>query len=112
VEWIDTQGAGRRRQPRADVEVDCILTRRKGSPVTAQTLDLGLGGMRITTQRPLGVDEVLKFDIVVQGAHVDGDARVLREHGPNVYALRFETMRDVAAQRLGTLTSGWIASHS
>lgn len=104
--WIDNDGAGRRRQPRAEVHLECVLTRRKGSPVTCSTLDVGLGGMRVTSARPLGVDEVLHFDLVVEGAPVGGDARVLREQGPNVYALRFEAMRDEAAQRLGTLTSG------
>ncbi len=93
----------RRRQPRAQIQIDCVLTRSKGSPITGHTIDVGPGGMCVETDRPLGVDEVLHFDLPVQGSNVDGDARVLREHGPNVYALRFETMRDDAAQHLGTL---------
>ncbi len=96
----------RRRHPRAQVQIDCVLTRRKGSPVNCHTIDIGPGGMRVATDRPLGVDEVLHFDLPVEGSQVDGDARVLREQGPNVYALRFETMRDEAALRLGTLASG------
>ena len=95
--WIDAEGHGRRRQPRAAVTIDCVLTRRKGGPVSGVTIDLGPGGMRVTTDRPLGVDEVLHFDIPTQGVHVAGDARVLREHGPNVYALRFETITEGSA---------------
>ena len=88
------------------MQLDCVLTRSKGSPITCHTIDVGPGGMCVETDRPLGVDEVLHFDLPVQGTHVDGDARVLREHGPNVYALRFETMRDEATPHLGTLLAG------
>jgi hypothetical protein len=104
--WIDADAARRRRQPRAVVQLDCVLTRRKGGPIPCHTIDLGLGGMCVQTTRPLGIDEVLHFDIPLAGDVVDGDARVLREHGPNVYALRFETMRDEAVLRLGTLPMG------
>ena len=103
--WIDPEGPRRRHAPRATVRLDCTLTRRKGTPIAAHTLDLGPGGMSVVTERPLGVDEVLHFDIAVQGAHVDGDARVLREQAPNVYALRFEAMRDDVLSIVGTLTS-------
>jgi hypothetical protein len=96
----------RRRQPRAQVQLDCVLTRAKGSPISCQTIDVGPGGMRVATDRPLGVDEVLHFDLPVRGTHVGGDARVLREQGPNVYALRFEAMGDEAVLHLGTLTFG------
>ena len=96
----------RRSQPRAAVRLDCVLTRRKGSPVNCHTIDVGPGGMRVATERPLGVDEVLHFELPVQGAQVGGDARVLREQGPNVYALRFEAMQAGAALQLGTLASG------
>ncbi len=95
----------RRRQPRLEVRLDCVLTRRKGAPIACHTLDVGPGGMRVTTDRPLGVDEVLHFDLPVEGGHVDGDARVLREQRGNVYALRFEAMREDAVMHLGTLTS-------
>ncbi len=95
----------RRRQPRAEIQLDCVLTRGKGSPIACHTINVGPGGMCVATDRPLGVDEVLHFDLPIRGNHVDGDARVLREQGPNVYALRFETMRDDAAAHLGTLTS-------
>ena len=104
--WIDADGPRRRHAPRAPVQLDCTLTRRKGPAVAGRTLDLGPGGMRVFTDRPLGIDEVLHFDIAVQGAHLDGDARVLREQAPHVYALRFEVMRDEARTIVGTLAPG------
>lgn len=103
--WTDDEAARRRRQPRTAIALECVLTRRKGAPITCQTLDVGPGGMCVQTSRPLGIDEVLHFDLPVNGANVDGDARVLREHGPNVYALRIETLRDADARRLGALTT-------
>ena len=95
----------RRSQPRTKIELDCVLTRRKGGPISCHTIDVGPGGMCVHSDRPLGVDEVLHFDLPVQGTHVDGDARVLREQRPNVYALRFEGMGHEAALQLGTLAS-------
>jgi hypothetical protein len=103
--WTDAEGPRRRHAPRAMIQLDCTLTRRKGGPIACHTLDLGPGGMRVESERPLGVDEILHFDIPVEGAHVDGDARVLRAQGRNVYALRFETMRDEVLALVGTLTS-------
>jgi hypothetical protein len=99
---MDTQGQQRRRQPRAELHLACTLTRRKGGPITGETLDVGPGGMRVTTDRPLAVDEVLHFDLPIADAHLDGDARVLREHAPNVYALRFEGLEPAAALQLET----------
>ena len=96
----------RRRQPRAQISIDCVLTRSKGSPVNCHTIDVGPGGMCVETERPLGVDEVLHFDFPVEGVNVDGDARVLREQGPNVYALRFETVAAASALTLSSLAAG------
>jgi hypothetical protein len=103
--WIDTEGPGRRRQPRTAVRLDCLLTRRKGAPVSCHTIDLGPGGMCVASDRPLGVDEVLRFDLPTQGLHVIGEARVLREQAPNVYALRFESIIDGTVQHLSAITS-------
>lgn len=103
--WIDDEGPCRRRDPRTQVRLDCMLTRRRGSPVVCHTIDVGPSGMCVETERPLGVDEVLHFDLPVQGAHVDGDARVVRDQGRNVYALRFVTMPHDTALQLDTLTS-------
>lgn len=92
----------RRRQPRAQVQIECVLRRRTGSPVICHTIDLGPGGMCVATDRPLGIDEVLHFDLAGAG----GDARVLREQRPNVYALRFEAMHADAVLRLSALSAG------
>ena len=53
--------------------------------IEAKTLDLGPGGMRITTNRPLAVDEVLEFELP-ERARINGRARVLREQGYRIYA--------------------------
>jgi hypothetical protein len=98
--------ADRRRAPRVEIAVACTLRRRSGSAVTARTLDLGPGGMRISATRPLATDEVLDFDLPLpDDVRVDGRARVLREHGYRVYALRFERLVDPARQRLGDLVA-------
>ena len=103
--WADKDGARRRRAPRTAIRLECVLTRAKGSPISCHTIDLGPGGMRIHAERPLGVDEVLRFELPVPGAHVGGNARVLREQAPNVYALRFESIGDGDALHLGALTA-------
>lgn len=100
--WVDNGARGRRSQPRALIHVDCMLSRAKGSPVHAHTIDLGPGGMCVATERPLTVDEVLHFDLPLHGSTVDGDARVLREEGPLVYALRFEMVGEACAQTLSS----------
>ena len=84
--------AERRASPRTQMSLDCTLRRRTGSPIEARTLDLGPGGMSVTTKRPLAPDEVLSFDLpLASGEVVDGRARVLREQAYGVYALRFES---------------------
>jgi hypothetical protein len=91
----------RRHMPRATIEVPCTLSRRSGSAITAQTVDLGPGGMRITSERPLAPDEVLRFDLPDQA--VDGRARVLRQDGHRTYVLRFEGLLAPARERLHAL---------
>jgi PilZ domain-containing protein len=91
----DQRGAGR-----AQLALALVLKRHKGGPVSCRTLDLGTGGARVTADRPLRVDELLVFDLVLEGdAHVDGHCRVLRQQGLNEYALRFEDV-DAAAREL------------
>jgi hypothetical protein len=98
--------ADRRRAPRVELAVACTLRRRSGSAIDARTLDLGPGGMRISTTRPLATDEVLDFDLPLRDeVRVDGRARVLREQGYRVYALRFERLVEPARQRLGDLVA-------
>jgi hypothetical protein len=91
----------RRDMPRTPIEVPCTLSRRTGSAINAQTVNLGPGGMRITSDRPLAPDEVLRFDLPDQA--VDGRCRVLRQDGHRTYALRFEGLLGPAQARLQAL---------
>lgn len=98
-----TQPASERRgSPRVAVALDVRLQRKVGNPVSVQTLDLGAGGARVVSARPLRVDEELHFDLDLPagGRHVDGTARVLRQHPNNAYALRFEHIGPDALREL------------
>jgi hypothetical protein len=93
----DNDGMQRRASGRLAVEIEVALRRGRGNPVAAHTLDLGSGGMLVASPRPLAVDEVLHFDLDLPsppGSHLDGRARVVREHAGNVYGLRLEGLRD------------------
>jgi PilZ domain len=82
----------------------CVLRRRTGSAISVQTVNVGPGGMCVTTQRPLAIDEVLDFDLPLAGSeHVDGRVRVLRQERYSVYALRFEELPAPARERLQAL---------
>ena len=94
----------RRAAPRAAIELPVTLARRHGNPILSRTLDVGPGGMRVCSDRPLGIDEVLTFDLDCAGARVGGRARVLREHVGRTYALRFEALPDQARDALLRLT--------
>jgi hypothetical protein len=90
-----------RKSPRTQMAVACTLHRRGGSPIAARTVDIGPGGMCVTCARPLSPDEVLHFDLpLASGEVVDGEARVLREQGYKVYALRFEALPAASSARL------------
>jgi hypothetical protein len=94
----------RRGSPRFEVSVACTLRRRTGSPIEARTLDVGPGGMSVTTNRPLATDELLEFDLpLAPGQVVDGRARVLREQRYGVYALRFEGVTETVAHSLASM---------
>ncbi len=83
----------RRSAPRAKVYLPVKLARgeRHGAPVAGRTIDLSTGGARVVCERPLKVDEVLRFDLdCTGGVHVCGECRVLREHVGRTYAVRFE----------------------
>jgi PilZ domain len=83
----------RRRAPRAHVALACTLTRRIGSPIAATTVDVGSGGMSVATTRPLAVDEELAFELPLRPSpRISGRARVLRDHGGDVYGLSFERL--------------------
>jgi hypothetical protein len=80
------------------------LMRVKGSPIASHTQDLSSGGMRVTTTRPLAVDEVLDFELPLDlDTRVEGRARVMREHPFRAYALRFERLSLQGAETLARL---------
>jgi hypothetical protein len=91
----------RRRTPRTRIALPCTLRRRSGSPISARTEDLGPGGMCIISPRPLAPDEVLTFDIGLEGdPRLEGRARVLRQQGLTEYAMRFEALSEPKLERL------------
>jgi len=95
-----------RASTRTRLSVPCTLSRRSGSPIQARTLEVGAGGMSVTTARPLATDEVLHFDLPLSaGDVVDGEARVLREQGYGIYALRFEALQAHARERLAGMVA-------
>lgn len=79
--------------------------------VDVRTLDLGPGGARVASARPLRVDEELDFDLDLSdgGPHVGGRARVLRQHEYDVYALRFERLGEGDAERLWAIARTAVA---
>jgi PilZ domain len=90
-----------RSNPRTPLVCSCTLRRRHGSSIEGSTIDIGPGGMCLTTARPLAQDEVLHFDLPLpSGDAVGGEARVLREQGYGIYALRFESLPDPAREAL------------
>ncbi|HEV2754370.1 MAG TPA: PilZ domain-containing protein [Actinomycetota bacterium] len=97
----------RRAAPRGLVQLPLTFARaeRHGKPVSAHTIDLSAGGARVCADRPLKVDEVLRFDLCCEGdVHVSGECRVLREHPGRTYAVRFERLDgDDAANELSRL---------
>jgi c-di-GMP-binding flagellar brake protein YcgR len=94
----------RRRSWRTQVALECLLARRTGKVVSARTIDIGPGGMRVTSPRPLAVDETFEFELPDR-ARINGRARVVREHGFRVYALRFEKLGDQARAEISALAS-------
>jgi len=99
-------GAGdeRRRTWRTDIAVECTLSRKTGKTIEAKTLDIGPGGMRVRTNRPLAADELLEFELP-ERARINGRARVLREQGYRIFALRFEKLGDEARAEISSLTA-------
>ena len=93
----------RRRTPRAAIELECRLTRDKGAPIDAHTVDLGPDGMCVKSKRPLAEDELVAF--AIPDREFLGRARVVREHGYHVYALRFEEIADAQRAALRALAS-------
>ena len=81
----------------------CTLRRRAGSPVAAETLDLGPTGMCVRSPRPLMVDEVVEFELEIGPG---GLARVMRQDSGTKYAMRFEEIGDDARSELLRIATG------
>src|SRR3954470_14086442 len=92
----------RRKAPRVEVALECTLRRRHGKPVECRTVDVGTGGMSVSSARPLAPDEVLEFDLPDD---LHGRARVLRQQAHQVYALRFERLLDPVRAALDELVA-------
>jgi hypothetical protein len=91
----------RRNAPRARLALPCRLRRSSSSPIWAETIDVGEGGMSIRASRPLREEETVEFEL--GDADVAGRARVLRHPSPRVYGLRFEGLKSPARERLREL---------
>ena len=91
------------RAPRAEIALPCTLRRPIGRPIVAQTVNVGEGGMLVSTARPLTVDEPLSFDLANLDMPASGHARVLRQQRHDVYALRFEGLAPPLTSRLREL---------
>lgn len=100
----DTQ-QDRRATPRAALTLDLELMRTVGNAVSARTLDISVNGARVVSRRPLRIDEELHFDLTLPGGirHLEGTARVLRQHRGDVFALRFEQLEAAVARQLDAL---------
>ena len=93
----------RRRSWRTEISLECTLHRRTGK-IEGRTVDIGPGGMRVHTSRPLSIDELLEFELPDHG-RINGRARVLREQAYRVYALRFEKLGDEARGEIASLAA-------
>jgi hypothetical protein len=91
----------RRQSRRARVALPCTLRRPTSSPIWAETIDVGEGGMSVRASRPLREEETVEFEI--GDTQVAGRARVLRHPSPRVYGLRFEGLGSPARERLRDL---------
>ncbi len=94
--------AEQRRSPRARIELECRLHRRSGSPIACHTVDVGPGGMCVCSERPLAQDELLQFELPPR---ISGRARVLRQQGLDLYAIRFEGLGEPARDELRRLAA-------
>jgi len=93
--------AERRQSRRARLALPCTLRGAASSPIWAETIDVGEGGMSVRATRPLREDETVDFDL--GDADVHGRARVLRHASPRVYGLQFESLQGAGRERLMNL---------
>lgn len=102
------QLAERRQTARMRMELEITLSRAKGGPVSAKTIDIGPGGLRISSRRPLRVDECLEVSLPLAdggGGPVSATIRVMREEPLHVYGVRFEHLAASIAERLARLSA-------
>jgi hypothetical protein len=88
------------RPAHASLALTCTLSRDTGSPIACETIDLGTTGMRLTTGRPLAVDETVRFELPLGEERVRGQARVVGQERPDVYVLRFDRLTPPMTQSL------------
>jgi hypothetical protein len=93
----------RRQSRRARLALPCRLSRPTSSPIWAETIDVGEGGMSVRASRPLREEETVDF--VIGDADVAGKALVLRHPSPRVYGLRFESLGGASRDRLRALVA-------
>ena len=101
----------RRRSWRTGLALECLLHRHTGKTIEGQTVDLGPGGMRVKTDRPLAIDETFDFELPDR-ARINGRARVVDERGYRVYGLRFDKLGDEARAEIALLAKEAAASAS
>src|SRR3954466_3136933 len=90
--------------PRALVSLGVTLARTKGTPLATRTVDVAVGGLRVSADPPLTHAARVSFDLVLDGgSRVAGRARVLREERHRVYALCFEALGQDATASLARL---------
>jgi hypothetical protein len=102
----EASSTDRRATPRMRMALTCRLRQRSSSPIWAETIDVGEGGMSVRAARPLRADELVDFDLTAPpDEHVTGSARVTRLHSPRVYGLRFESLGPPMRERLHVLVA-------
>lgn len=89
----------------AQLALPCTLCRAAGASIPSEVLDLGISGMRVHSQRPLGLDESLAFTVEHAGDCLRGNVRVVCQERPTIYALRFERLPEPDARVLKSLVS-------
>ena len=79
-----------------------MLQPSEGSPIWAETIDVGEGGMSVRAARPLQPDATVDFDLARDDdhTHVEGRATVLKLRAPRVYGLQFEQLEAPMHERL------------
>ena len=92
----------RRKTPRFAMALTCTLRQRTSSPIWAETIDLGEGGLSVRAARPLRPDGTVDFDLARDDTHthVEGRATVRRLGAPRVYGLAFEQLEPPMRERL------------